>query len=901
MRKKRFNVNLIMDSRGSTLITVIVAIAFVTILTTIILGTTVVNVRMKGIDRRTHDDFYYAEKSLNDIYTGIGQELAVIAGQEYDAAFKKVGESDAYSTSKAIEKEFRSRFIEKAYERFKDIDKEDLEEYIQSTSKGKVEKDPAVKCLTKSGEECDADSDGAYRIIINNVQVSVTDSSQYRSVISTDIIVDIPTLDFLGTNVDVSDYGIIANKGLYILGTTGKTTINGNVYAGVYESSESDYPNNSTDLDYGFYEINDRSSKKVKILGGINIENPNVEFNSNYIISKGDINVAGKNTKVTVNSDAANLSNLWTTSLRTIENHSDPLATSGPKLNINANVFALNDMILNTPYSDVTISGNYYGYNDKSVLTELESEPDKMLTVDSSKREDGVSSAIIINGVKSSLDMTGVNNFVLMGKAYIDFTSDSQTDTDAMNSNSLKQVVPTAEGVALKTNQQLYLVPPDFLDKPNPMMESVGTKFELSISHSDYENWFGYKYLRNYDPDGVDSNSDDFTHQSYTVTLNDGSKVYYDYLVFDENKKWKPVYSGGTIIRYDEDTSDNPLGTGGSVSSKAAFFFEIMNSVNTYDPSVEVTLVQPSAHRLYERILLSLNNSEYFDLKKCVVGGGATDAHYYAKNAVVNYKRESGVLSSTIFNNNEGMGRFLGYPQYLFHRYVHLCTDLDAKEYIPLGANPDYKKGSSAPNPDDTPDFSEWKVDTKTPLKHFVILDNIESNADLSKNQASANAVGIKSTAFGVFIETKPTSGELSLGNSDVVKVGTNLFRGVALVDGDIRVPVGMNVDGLLMATGKIILEGNNTINYNKGLIQSRIEKEMSIVRNSTEVDAYKSCYLISYFSNKDGTTRLYDVEPGSKIKRERIEADYNDFMHYENWQKGANDATPTPTPSSEP
>ena len=70
-----------LNNEGSTLITVIVAIAFVTILVTIILGTTVVNVRMKGIDRRTHDDFYYAEKSLNDIYTGLGQEFVQIDRQ----------------------------------------------------------------------------------------------------------------------------------------------------------------------------------------------------------------------------------------------------------------------------------------------------------------------------------------------------------------------------------------------------------------------------------------------------------------------------------------------------------------------------------------------------------------------------------------------------------------------------------------------------------------------------------------------------------------------------------------------------------------------------------------------------------------------------------------------------
>ena len=75
----------------------------------------------------------------------------------------------------------------------------------------------------------------------------------------------------------------------------------------------------------------------------------------------------------------------------------------------------------------------------------------------------------------------------------------------------------------------------------------------------------------------------------------------------------------------------------------------------------------------------------------------------------------------------------------------------------------------------------------------------------------------------------------------------------------------------------------------------------MNLVKNwdGAVSEAYKNYYLISYLaSDASGTPkRIYEVKPGSKIKRERIEADYNDFMHYENWQKGENDATPTPTP----
>ena len=74
-----------------------------------------------------------------------------------------------------------------------------------------------------------------------------------------------------------------------------------------------------------------------------------------------------------------------------------------------------------------------------------------------------------------------------------------------------------------------------------------------------------------------------------------------------------------------------------------------------------------------------------------------------------------------------------------------------------------------------------------------------------------------------------------------------------------------------------------------------KIEKEINLIKNKNADtgDTYKghkgymNYYLISYLSKTDGTSLLYNIEPGSKIKRERIEADYNDFMHYENWQKG--------------
>ncbi len=945
MKKILRYLNRIFDSnKGSTLITVIVAIAFVTILTTIILGTTLVNVRMKGIDRRTKNDFYYAERSLNDIYTGLGQELALIAGNEYNDAFKKVGDVEEreviqydehgdpildaddnpvkvkvkvdYNQAEHAEKDFRTKFMKKAREKADELivknesGKYALEGYILDTSKGTVEKIKEVQYQKKDGSKVNT-PDEASRVVIKEVQISVEDSMHYKSTITTDIVITIPTVDFLGTNADVSDYGLIANKGLYITGGSSGCEITGNVYAGVHDTP------NAQDGDYK--ERTDDYSRGA-IYGGINIKDGKATFDGNYIVSKGDINLTGTNPQIKVNSPKVeggdvNLANLWCTSIRTISNRSESFGVKGaqitndytkPTIDINANIFALNDMALNADNSSVIIKGNYYGYNEGGLSYVLGKKEG---------RYDGENSSIIVNGSKAYLDMRDINNFVLMGKAYIDFTSDKDTDVSAMG--TAPQVVPTAESVALKTNQQLYLVPNDFLDGANPVEVSGGShSFNISIPVGDLEKWFGYDYLKtDVQPDATKAPTS--MHTAYKVTLSSGSDVWYDYLVFDDNTNWKPSAASSLaddtddekyivkkiktesgydykIVKYTR--SSEPVGTGGSISSKAMFFLKIMMSRNAYDYALEHGAaagyieekenekVQPSEYRLYERINRSMDY-DYFDLKQCVVGDTANTekAHYYAKNAVINYERDDAdKIQSNVLDNTDGMLRYAGYQDKLYKRYILLCTRLDAKEKVLLDGDPAPGKGITST------DWPEWVIkydDVKkaAPMCHFVDIARIPDSMTItgSSDAASAEPYRLMPTTYGCCVATK--------GNLTLSAVVGSTFKGVAIVDGDIIVPEGLNVEGLLMATGTITLKGNNHITYDKGLIQSRIEKEMNIVKGN-EGAAYQNFYVINYLSrdNSVGTPELiYQVEAGSKIRQERIEADYNDFMHYENWQKG--------------
>lgn len=911
----RINKKYIADDKGSTLITVIVAIAFVTILTSIILGTTLVNIRMKGIDIRTKDDFYYAEKALNDIYTGLGQDLTVLAAKRYEEAFEKVGDDSDYSIAEKAETEFRQNFAKDAHDLLPTAPADiavKLKEYITSTARGEsVDKVGSVFYQKKDGSEFDETEtnpwEKAYRIVIKDVQVSAKDSSGYRAVITTDIVIGIPTVDFLGTNADVSDYGIIADKGLYIEGTgSGTTVITGNVYAGIHKTANS--------VDSGYQEITDEFSRQ-NFYGGINIDSADVELKGNYIISKGDINLTGTNPKLKVYLDAggSNLANLWFTSLRTLKSASITPAPEKPPLttatiDINANTFALNDLALNADNSSARIGGNYYGYNDNTLADSLG------ILGEVTGRDDTKSSAIVINGNRTSLDMGGIDTFVLMGKAYIDFTSDT-INTDP--SGTPKQVVPTSEGVAIKTNQQVYLVPPDFLDGPNPAVggepgSADEVKFEINSTLN--SDWFGFKYL-DYG-DGASPNLDSI-HTAFSVKQKKNRPadpdvwVYYDYLNFND-KVWMPTFADGKINGY-EDVPDNTgkeLGTGGSISSKQKFFYDIMTA--TEDPILE-SKTQPSAWRLKQRIDLSTVNTSYFDLKGCLIGSATADAHFYSKNAVVNYERVSDTsIQSNVRGNTDGMFRYAKYPQHLFRRYKWLCTKLDGKEDTPYGEVAAHGETPIDGELPDIPDNKEWteewpsgtdESNKKIPMRHFVKLANLKTTTDNYNNTLIADSKGLKPGAFGTVIVKKMQGSDPTLvlkgstdGTTEVPSqaiIGST-FKGVVIVDGNIEVPVNTNVDGLLMATGTITLKGNNKITYDKGLIQSRIEKEMNLIKNLNPSDPdyanpYKDYYLINYLADDStGTSKLiYQVEKGSKIKRESIEADFNEFMHYENWQKG--------------
>ena len=838
MRKRlgRIKREFITGNNGSTLITVIVAIGFVTILTTIILGTSLTNFRMKAIDRRAKDDFYYTEKALNDIYTGIGQEVAVIAANAYDAAFTSVGMDKIKDGASFVD----VATAQKAEKYYKKKYYTDVKSWLDTNANPATFQNFIVP-TTAAGKESYVIGSSSYSVIVeNNAEVEITDpdlygtascvrikdvnvvcadtNKDYKGEIITDIVITIPRLGFFDENADIVDYALIANEGIDVNGNL--DVKDGNVYAGLYKVDA----NNSD--------------------GGLKINKGNLIFDGNYLVSKGNIEVgsAGNNASFTAGLNRSTRPNIWFNSMITMS------GATAPSIDIDANTFALNDVELNANKSSVIITGSFYGYNDGTLATPM--------LIDKGK-DHADNSAIIINGNECQLDLGSppsplstrdLSTLMLMGKAYIE-ANESE--------------VSTAESLALRTNQQLYLVPPDFLECANP---TAGVKTDDDWGCDIPTDWFGYAYLK------IDS--DTGKPQINTIVTGDdsvpaASRVSYAFLEFDDTKD------------YDLSNSSSFRKLGGIAANKArtAFVYEIVHG----DDELNSPSVSPTQSQLRTRIANSLANSDNFFLQKCVINH-TSSSNVFSMNALTNYNidytgvpdlKTIGDATMESVSNTIAKDRYDSYPQNLFHRYQWLCTMLIPNEDIPLSkpvAAVQSVYVSPTPNPREVRKIDEespWLADSAYPFKYYVRTPDSLISSD------SADPTKIPSATFG----------EFKYSTSDISIPANSTFRGFAISDGDIDVGQNTKIYGTLIARGKISFAGGNEVKSDRALIQKRISKEVELVK---EDGKYCKDYLISYLDDGKGDLLYGGISlEGASKKADDERTDYTEYIFYENWKKG--------------
>lgn len=412
---KRFR-SLDMNNNGSTLILIVICIAFVSILGTLLLSLTVSNLQMKTIDHKSKSNFYNAETALDEIKAGIGQETAAALETAYKSIMEQFITQEFISLSSEAKKaRFVNVFIDALYSSLKEslnyYDMNRLLDYVTNNQ---------VVFETTPGNNLLLVEVNKKTITLKNIKISYTDDEQYKTSISTDIIITTPSMSFQPGSDNLpsySDYSLIADNSIKLDAAT-DVEASGNIYAGI---------------------------------NGINLDNASIFSLSNAakIVTRGDVSV-GERSKLNIVGN----SKLWAMNIATIKGAGSGLTT---EINIDSDCYVGDDLMLNAVNSLVKITGEYYGYSYAA---------GKSSESTASSNNPSHSSAIILNGANATMDLSASNYLFLSGRAYLDPNTGGNTWNSGGAGGSgqtPQETIQTGESLAIKGNQIAYLVPDEYM------------------------------------------------------------------------------------------------------------------------------------------------------------------------------------------------------------------------------------------------------------------------------------------------------------------------------------------------------------------------------------------------------------------------------------------------------
>ena len=243
------------NNAGSSIIMVIVSIAFIGIVVGALLSAAVQSYRLKLVDMNSKENFYYVEQALNEIYTGVGSQTVedlknayvytVENMVQYDLGKGRYVTKTPEQTQKMFTDEFYRRLSKNDFFKDNNVDAlaTKLRSYITNDSVKLDDSRMVVEVIKDGGDDVGK--------IIRNVTLTRTAeynrssaNGMYTQTITTDIVIGKPdfAVQFDAVNdqdPNIFKYALVADMGICVDQKTTPLTIAGNVYAA------SDYYNKS--------------------------------------------------------------------------------------------------------------------------------------------------------------------------------------------------------------------------------------------------------------------------------------------------------------------------------------------------------------------------------------------------------------------------------------------------------------------------------------------------------------------------------------------------------------------------------------------------------------------------------------------------------------------------------
>lgn len=496
------------QNQGFSLFTVLIAVSFVGILGLLVLYIALSNFNMKITDLKGKDSFYTAERALEEIRTGLQEDVGNAMSKAYTQVLESYNvenRSQDSSMDRQRQSEFQDCFITELMRTLRVSKTEDniynmerLRGYVDLKYDGSKESliitnpagsAPLMKAVKNVGKNTENNG-----VLLKNLKVIYVDEKGRASIICTDIRLLVPEVQFPtpSTLPDLMNMIVVADKGIVCEGTESTpTSINGSIYAGNLPSA-----------------LAADSETSIKVIPGASL---NVE-SGDKVVCKGEISV-GLNSTFT----SAESVNLWARGLN---------ADSVQNVSLSGSTYFADDLTVTGKNNNVKISGNYYGYGSYESATS-----DDCVAKDQYEKSGltgaALSSAIVINGKNTTLDLSDTQKLMIAGRNYI--ASSKVKANNRSNTND----VATGESLTVKGTQLAYLVPKEVLGASgNPLTYDAylallnGAK-DISVNWDAAVEAWGGRTLRDI---GVDSEK-----PVQTVFYNDG--FVYFYLNFTDAQK----------------------------------------------------------------------------------------------------------------------------------------------------------------------------------------------------------------------------------------------------------------------------------------------------------------------------------------------------------------------------
>lgn len=458
------------DDRGSAMVMVIVIIAFIAILVSVLMFVSFSGYQMRAADRRTKDNFYTAETVLDEINVGLQGEISESLAKAYSEVMNNFA---LYRSANARNKALHEMYYKELQERLQKSSSEQdyysvakLQGYLSADSLGDGNGTRAMflsggatyGAIVESNLEYATEPEkykmvveNSNKLVLKDLKVSYVDENGYISMISTDIRISIPAFNFAQASAlpDLDQCSMIADDTLFMGNTSagGSIVVKGDVYAGqMFVGTPKDPVYSSLDKDK---KADEKTPLTLPTLLPTTVsfeKADNAEpLSKAVVISRENVEVAESNV---LNMTAGEL---WARNMNLMS------ATA----ELDGTVNLKDDLTLSGQSSKAVLRGEYngFGYLASETGGAGTGDPGAGDPADTDDTRPDSSSAIVVNGRDSSLDLSALERLTISGRAYV-ATAHNAADTAATEDEKKNRTnILMGESVAVKSNQLIYLVP----------------------------------------------------------------------------------------------------------------------------------------------------------------------------------------------------------------------------------------------------------------------------------------------------------------------------------------------------------------------------------------------------------------------------------------------------------